>query len=246
MKLTIYMMKFTVLTFIISFLSSCMHSEIKSEMKESLRHPFSARGSSIKDYTCGFPVMNEFEVESIDISLDSEGYTSGSGSAKIHLKGKSFECRGEFSFTYFRGSGGGHSSMGSFLTFGSFERISKAGEEIFQPYNAKQVKFNEVIEGELSEKSPRLPDGSSAHFFYFDNDSSEEAVEIDLRSFSGSMNGACYKNGIYQTRPFFTKSRYKTGRMYLVLNSGDDKGKYRFTVRKHSKKESSVLMEPDL
>ncbi|HNF14104.1 MAG TPA: hypothetical protein PK453_10565, partial [Leptospiraceae bacterium] len=135
---------------------------------------------------------------------------------------------------------------GSFLTFGSFERISKAGENIFQPHNAKQVKMNEWIEGELSEKDPRLPDGFSAHFFYFDNDSTKEAVEIDLRSFSGPVNGACCKNGIYHTRPFFTKSRYKTGRIYFLLNSGNDRGKYRFTVKKYSKKESSVLMEPDL
>lgn len=37
--------------------------------------------------------------------------------------------------------------MGSFLTFGSFERISRAEENIFQPHNAKQVKMNEWVEG---------------------------------------------------------------------------------------------------
>ena len=234
------------LVFSILILNNCIQSEIKETFQTALKNPYGGNGSTVRVYTCGYPLNSEFKTKTLNIDLTPMSDLShGSGYADIELIPEKYLCNGKLFFTYSKGYGGGHGAGDSFIRFGSFERENKVDPKISQNPLSVELKFDEEVKKELSEIDPKLPDGSFSHFYWIDLKDADNGIIFDLTS-DQMLEGAMYKDGKFIEFSSMVGYRFKKGKLYLLLTNGRDRAKYNLKLRKLDEKERLNRLEPKI
>lgn len=232
--------------FLILIFNSCIQSEIKETFQTALKNPYGGNGSTVRVYTCGYPLGSEFKTKTLNIDLTPMSDLShGSGYADIELLPEKYLCNGKLFFTYSKGYGGGHGTGDSFVRFGSFERENNVDPKISQNPLSIELKFEEEISKEISEVDPKLPDDSFSHFYWIDLKDADNGIIFDLTS-DKMLEGALYKDGKFIEFSSMVGYRFKKGKLYLLLTNGRDRVKYKLKLRKLDEKEKLKMFEPKI
>lgn len=219
---------------ILIFTSCDIKSSIEKEIVSIFeRDQFSARGSDLTLAVCGWAVQENLKLESVNVKIDyGSGRKSGSGIADISASGKAFRCSGKIFFSYGRYYSGGHGYGSGYEDLNvNFRRESEVADVISEHAAAKQLKPGMKIRAEISVHSEKLPDGSLADFYFIDADDASPVFKITL---SGNKKFSP-KDFWYQEKKLSSVSnwsgtRFKKGKIYLMVSGGKSGGNYTMVV----------------
>lgn len=247
------------LIIILSLLSACAKSAVRDEIKSLLDSFGTANGSDLILVLCGWPASAKPRLLSLDLELAPEsGLKAGSGTADISAACGSFDCRAKISFIYSQVTVGGHGyGGGRQIQLGGFKRLSAVDPSISDPPNARALRIGEKTAGRLSEKSARLPDGSSADYYSIDLQDENPLVRFELAGERGlNPRGYIYQNNLLidgficslpdiKAQPYDNVSPLEKGKAVILITAGAGKGEYTILLEVPDNSARSMLRLPE-
>jgi hypothetical protein len=231
-----------ILIFIIGMIGC---SNVEKEIRMAIKESGTATGSEFVTQLCGWPSTAKLDITKFDMKLTPDStQNEGSGSVDITANGDGYICDGKIFFTYSSAYTGGHGLSGSNdLHFGIIQRESDVAKEISSPEKAVELKPGVKKTGSVTEQSYRLPDGSYAEFYFVDVQGDKPAITVAAASLTKdfSITGSMYQNNKLVSGLSAFGTRFKPGRVYLLLTGGKHTGQFTITVNELSEAEKSML-----